>query len=55
MSNRIITPEEMTKSVWEMFERIADEHDLDGEGRAAVLNAISTAMLYEPTFRGTEK
>jgi hypothetical protein len=55
MSNRIITPEEMAKSVWGIFEKVADEHGLDAKDRAKCLDAISAGMFYAPTFKGPKK
>ena len=55
MSNRIITPEEMSKWVSDTFKKTADKYGLNGEERAKVLDLIFAEAFYEPTFRGNEK
>jgi 2-oxoglutarate dehydrogenase complex dehydrogenase (E1) component-like enzyme len=55
MSNRIITPEEMSKWVSDTFEKVADKYGLNGEERAKVLDQLFAEAFYEPTFRGNKK
>jgi len=52
MSNRIITPEEMSKWVSDTFKKTADKYGLNGEERAKVLELLFAEAFYEPTFKG---
>ena len=55
MSNRIMSADEMLELTQQHIDEIVAKYGLDAGARAELIDALSMAMFYAPTFEGPKK